>query len=87
MPKGLNDQLTYSRDIGFDMKVSYDSANREEYRGYAYPGAAASEAKWQIYKLSYDDTTGLLLTKRYAGSVDDFTNIWNNRSSLNYVDI
>ncbi len=86
MPKGRNDTPVYSRNIGFDMKVEYDVNGRQLYVGFAYPGAATSAASWQIYKLGYD-SSGRVITRRYADNTDDFTKIWDSNSTYTYTDI
>jgi len=89
MPKGRQEQPTYSREMGFDMRMAYDSSNREEYVGYAFaesPAAKDSESKWQIMKLAYN-TAGGVTHRRYADGSDDFDKTWENRTSYIYQDI
>lgn len=50
------------------------------YIGKATPGAATSDASWQISKL--DETTGLVLS--YADDVTTFTKIWDDRATYTY---
>lgn len=78
---------TYSRDKGLDMVIYYDGSKRTQYVGFALPGSATSAAVWQIYKLSYDVTSGGVAKRRYAEGTDDFTHIMDNYASLNYTDI
>lgn len=68
------------------MMISYDAQNRNEYIGYANPGSLTSSAVWQIFRLTYDPTSGGVATRRYANRSDDFNQIWDNRESLNYTD-
>ena len=85
MTKLRNEQETYSRNIGFDMLISYDASKRTEYVGLAYTGAKSSSASWSIYKLTYDVTSGGVDTRRYADGTDDFTKIWDSRTTYDYT--
>lgn len=48
------------------------------YLGMAAPGAATSEARWQIRKI--DENSGTEIT--WAGT--DFDNVWDDREGLTY---
>ena len=85
MPKQMNETEVYSRDKGFDMMISYDASNRTEYVGLAVCGSATSDAKWSIYRLKYDTTSGGVSIRRYADSTDDFTKVWDDRASYTYI--
>ncbi len=87
MPKQRNEIISYNRDIGYDMQISYDTSNRTEYVGLASPGALTSEESWQIYRLEYDPTSGGVSKRRYANSNDKFDKEWDERASYDYVDI
>jgi len=84
--KNWNETEVYSRERGFDMMVSFDGSNREQYVGIATPGSALTASVWSIYRLTYDVTSGGVATKRYADGTDDFTKIWNSRTSYSYTD-
>ena len=92
MPKDRNEQTVYSRNIGYDMKIAIGTAGyangKNEYIGFATAGSATSSAVWQIYKLEYD-SSGRVLSRRYADGTDDFTKIWDSasRTGYNYTDI
>ena len=83
--KFRNETESYSRDVGFDMRISYDTSNRTQYVGLAYPGALTSETKWSIYKLAYDGTSGRVTSRSYADGTDDHTKEWDERSSYTYI--
>lgn len=87
MPKFWNETEAYTRERGFDMMVSFDSSNREQYVGIATTGTPINEAKWSIYKLEYSATTGGVSKKRYADGTDDFTKIWESREGYTYLNI
>ena len=70
----------------YDQKISYDANNRQEYIGYAIPGALTSEAKWTIYKLEYD-SDGRMITRRHANSKDNLDLEWDEKANYEYVDI
>ena len=84
--KQRNEVESYIRYVGFDQVTAYDGSGRVLYVGIAYPGKATSDASWSIFKQAYDGS-GRPTTKRYAGGNDGFTDIWDNRTSLNYTDI
>lgn len=67
----------------YTYKLAYDASNNLEYMGKSVIGSGTSEAKWQIIKLTYDasnNLTGIL----WAGGLESFVNIWDNRASLSY---
>ena len=86
MAKGMNEATTYTRYVGFDYFFKYDSENRQEYVMICYPGYATSEAKWQIYKLSYDSESRQD-KRRYADGNDKFDKIADDYSGYDYTDI
>jgi len=51
------------------------------YVGEAVIGTATSKAKWRIKKLT---TSGTVTQILYADGNDNFDNIWDNRTSLDY---
>ncbi len=87
MGKGHGENPTYNRDVGFDTYLIYDVSNRLEYACYALPGALTSEAKWQIFKVSYDGTSTRIVKKRYADGTDDFIKIADSYSTYGFTDI
>ena len=86
MGKSRNETETYSRNIGLDMLIEYDGSGRQLYICMAYPSALTSEAKWQIFKLSYD-ANGRIVKRRYASGNDNFDKIADNYASYDYTDI
>jgi hypothetical protein len=52
------------------------------YLGVAQPGSATSAAVWQIKKITY---SSLQVSIQFANGNSNFSNIWNNRTSLTYV--
>ena len=87
MGKQYAETTTYSRDVGFDKYIIYDASNREEYICTSIPGTLTSDAKWNIYKISYEGITTRIVKIRYAGASDAFDKIADNYSSYNYTDI
>lgn len=92
MGKAYNEQEAYNRDVGFDLKMEYDASNNTLYVGRAYPGAATSAAKWQIYKMEYDannNMTSLRWAKKSDKPVasDEFDKVWDDRTSYTYTDV
>ena len=91
MPKDYNETPAYTRNVGFDMRISYDSSNRTQYVGEAYPGALTSEEKWRIFKLTYDGTSGRVVARSYARkntetvANDDYKKEWDERTNYNYT--
>jgi hypothetical protein len=70
-------QLTLEEAIKYDVVSSTVS-----YVGKAVPGVSSSSASWQIRKLVSDASGSLDIY--YANGSADYTNIWNNRTSLSY---
>ncbi len=64
----------------------YDAGNNMIYFGRAAMGSAKSAAVWQIRKFVYASTAANanLLDTQWAGGIQSFTNVWNNRASLSY---
>ncbi len=87
MPKHWNEDEVYSREAGFDMMIAYDGSNREQYVGIAIPGSLTSASAWSIYKLEYDGTSGGVAKKRFADGTDEFSKIWDSKTSYTYRDI
>jgi hypothetical protein len=52
------------------------------YIGIASVGTLASEAKWQIYRMTISGTETII---EYADGNAEFDNVWNNRASLTYI--
>lgn len=80
-----NEQEVYARDVGLDQVLEYSGSNII-YVGRTFPGTETSEARFQIYKMSYDGS-GNMLKLRWADSTDDFVKIWDNRATYDYTDI
>lgn len=64
------------------VKTTDDASGNIEYFGEAPPGSATSAAVWRIRKLTY--TAGGNPSWLWAGGVDTFTGIWDNRTALVY---
>jgi hypothetical protein len=58
------------------------------YRGYARPGVATSEAKWQICKMTYDgddNVTNIDWPEADNGSASsEFIFVWDDRASYTF---
>ena len=63
-------------------KMAYDGSDNLEYLGTAPTGAATSEAKWKIVKMTYSGTN--MQDFLYADG-GQFTQIWDNRAALSYA--
>ena len=84
--KQWNEQESYTREMGFDMKQQVDANFNAIYVGMAFPGALVSEAKWAIKKMEYDANNNMT-SLRFAGGTDAFDKVWNDRTTLLYTDI
>lgn len=87
MSKYVGETDVYAREAGFTQKLAYVAAGNGqgqiEYQGLAYPGAATSEARWQIKKFTYD-SNNRMTDIQWAGGTDSYTSIWDNRAALSY---
>lgn len=52
------------------------------YIGRAAPGSATSSAVWRIQRITI---SGTLTAMQYANGNPEYSNVWDNRSSLTYV--
>ena len=86
MGKHGREIYSYSREVGYDLKIEYNGDGLELYIGRANPGSATSSAVWQIYKMEYDGSNRPI-TRRYANGSDDFKNAWEDRSTYDYKGI
>lgn len=88
MGKLLAEVSTYSRDQGLDTLIAYGTSGNanglQEYIGYAFPGAATSAARWKILKLGYD-SSGRQTAQRHANGSDEYTLVWDSRTSYQYL--
>lgn len=87
MSKLRNETEVYSRDIGFCLRISYNSDGRQEYVGRAYPnpaGTSDSAAIWSIYRLTYDGS-GRMTHRFYADGTDDHIKKWSLKSTYTYA--
>ena len=58
-----------------------EASSTVTYVGKADIGTATSADSWQIKKIS---TSSTVTTVAYAGGVDTFSQVWDNRTSLSY---
>lgn len=65
---------------GLAFVADYTSATTI-YLGSAQVGSETSEAVWQIKEVTLSATGARI---RYAGGVNTFTHIWDNRGALSY---
>ena len=65
---------------------TYDANSpvRVQYLGRAIPGTATSVAQWQIRKYTYDSTTANIVSIQFAGGVNDYNKVWDDRASYTY---
>lgn len=64
---------------------AYDASDRLEYVGRAHPGTAVTAAQWQISKYTYDAATERITSIKFAGGVNDYTSVWNDRATYTYA--
>lgn len=78
----INDGTITNIDENYAIRID-ESATGTTYYGFALPlyGGSPANAVWQIMRKEYDSTSS---TYRYAGSSKAFSNVWDNRTSLNY---
>jgi hypothetical protein len=62
--------------------MAYDGSDNLEYVGVAPTGAATSEAKWKIMKMSY---SGANMQDVLFAAGGNYTQIWDNRAALGYA--
>ena len=86
MGKIWNEVESYSREMGLDSKLDYSGGDNPIYIGRCFPGAATSDAKWQIYKNAYN-ADGNPTDLRWANGTDVFDKVWDDRSSYTYLGI
>lgn len=73
---------TVSRKTSDQLEFKVDEVDSStKYVGFAAPGTATSEAKWQIQKIS---VSGTVKSGVYADRNTNFDNVWDNRTSLTY---
>lgn len=89
--KGVGEDAAYAREMGFEARFFYKSGGNGdgqiEYICRAFPGTTGSDstaaAVWQVQKFTYD-SSNRLSTIAFAGDDDAFTQICDNRTSLDY---
>ena len=65
------------------VRIEYDSNNNAIYVGETRPGISVSSAHWRIKKITYD-TSNNATQINWANSSNDFSFIWNDRSTYTY---
>ena len=76
----------------FQDEIDYDGGSNPVYMGTAPPGAAKSDEKWQIQKLTYDGS-GNIISIRFAAAAggdqadqtNQYVHVWDDRASLVYT--
>ena len=89
--KGMGEDLSYSRKVGFEAAFFYGSSgganNQVEYICRAFPGTTGSDSTassvWQVQRFTYN-ASGQVTNIEFAGDDDAFTNVCDNRTSLDY---
>ncbi|MBF0438297.1 MAG: hypothetical protein HQL93_04160 [Magnetococcales bacterium] len=66
-------------------RFDYNGLNQIVYRGTALPGTAETEPGWAIYKYDRDASMNVISKKMAVGELNNFSHIWANRASLEYV--
>jgi hypothetical protein len=64
--------------------IEYNAAGDPLYIGFARPGALTSAAEWQIAKCTYD-AGGNMTAKQFAGGVNDYNKVWDDRAGYTYA--
>ena len=77
----LNKRL--SPEINYTQKFENDSLGRAIYIGFAEPGSATSDPKWQIRKQT-KDSIGAATDIQFANGENTFDKIWDDRASYSY---
>lgn len=85
------EQPTYARETGFEMRFFYVSGGNGdgqiEYICQAFPGTTGSDSTaasvWQVKRFTYD-SSNRVSTIAFAGDDDAYTQICDNRTSLDY---
>lgn len=82
---GFSAEAIYNQAIQYG--TSGNAQGFEEYVGFAAPGAATSEAKWLVKKLTYDSDGNVILVQVAVNSAGDgtFSNIFDNPENLDYA--
>jgi len=65
------------------VKIQYDANDNPVYIGRADPGAAVTDAKWQIVRLTWD-ASGNCTDIQYANGSWEFKFQWSSRASYVY---
>jgi hypothetical protein len=65
-------------------RIAYDGSDRQEYIGLAPPGVLTSAAQWQIRKCTYSGVSTRLTAVQFAGGVNDYNHVWDDRASYTY---
>lgn len=63
-------------------KMEYTGTN-VIYIGESQPGTATSSPNWRIKKLTYN-SNNMVTDIKWAGGTNEFTKIWDNRTSYTY---
>lgn len=75
-----------SDDLAF--RGDYEAGENLIYQGFARPGVATSEAKWQISKHSYDGNDNILTTtwpeNADGNATSEYYYVWDDRASYTY---
>jgi YD repeat-containing protein len=66
------------------LAVEYNAAGDPLYIGRARPAATAAAAEWQIAKVTYDAARNVTAIQ-FADGTNEYTKVWNSRSSGGYV--
>lgn len=70
-------------DVLCDERFDYVAGILPIYVGRAAPGTLVSEAKWQIYKMTYDGNNNPT-SKIYADGTNGFVKVWDDRDTYSY---
>lgn len=89
--KGVGEDAAYAREMGFEQRFFYvaagDGAGQIEYICRAFPGTTGSgdtsSSVWQVQRFTYD-TSDRISTITFAGDDDAFSQVCDNRTSLDY---
>lgn len=73
---------TLNEKVFYEPLVVDESNANVVYKGYANVGVKHSDASWAILKIT--NRKGVL-SYQWANGTKSFTNIWDNRATLNYI--
>jgi hypothetical protein len=81
--QSIND-LNFIAVSGKKFRAEVDGNGNYIYIGFSSAGTTVDTAEWQIQKLAYDSTTGVVDSSDFANGSSDFDKVWSMRSMYTY---